>query len=158
MPHCALIRNKLKSNTIISLLKQVSSFNVPKLSRWTFYFLRCKMPFISSFIFFPVSSFVFLLLPSLTSFHIGFRQQQDLWVLCAPLIHHVKSNTPFYLHASCMTLLLCSSGSLMPTKSRQKFLIWLHTSRQTFSHSIWTLKFCYNQDCLFLFIIYILIL
>lgn len=84
MPHCALIINKLKRNTIISLLKKVSSSNVPKLSQWTFYFLRCKMPFISSFIFFPVSSFVFLLLTSVTSFHIGFRHSK-ISELCVPL-------------------------------------------------------------------------
>lgn len=115
-------------------LKKISFSNVPKLSPWTFYCPRCKMPFISSFIYFPVSSFLFLLLLSLISFHTGFQQQQDfrVWYPSDSSCEEQQTYFIYILLAWHMTLLLCLKtykDSLMTTKSSKKFLPWLHMSR-----------------------------
>lgn len=130
MPYCHLKIKRLNRKMIISLLKKVSSSNVPKLSQWTFYFLRCKMPCISSLLFSLFLPFYFycyqVSLPSMYDFSNSNIPEFSvpLWFIMWTAIDL------FYLHTSGLTLLLCSkisNGSLM-SKSNQS-LIWLHSSK-----------------------------
>lgn len=98
-----------------------------------------------------VSSFI---LPSSTQ---DFRQQQHFWVQCSPWFIMWRATDSFYLCISSMTLLLWLKNTqwLLNVKSSRKFLIWLHSSGQTFFHSFWTLKFYSNQAYWFLFTVYV---
>lgn len=104
MPYCPLTINKLQRNIIISLPKKVSSSNVPKVKSMDI--LKCllfHLSYVSPFLLFY--SYCYQVSPPSTQDFSNSKISES----CVPLWFIIwRATDLFYLHVSCMTLLLCS--------------------------------------------------